>query len=106
MCGVHVLGWYPDDLEIGWRLARAYWGHGYATEAARAWLPIAFEVKGAPRVISVTDKPNARSIAVMRRLGMSLDHEAVLEEDGATFEAVIHSLAVDDWRALDGRNQT
>ena len=43
MCGVHVLDWYPDDLEVGYRFARAYWGQGYATEAARAWLRIAFE---------------------------------------------------------------
>ena len=105
MCGVHVLDWYPDDLEVGYRLARAHWGHGYATEAARAWLRIAFQDKDAARVISVTDKPNVRSIAVMRRLGMTLDHEAVLEEDGVTFDAVIHALTQQDWRALDERNQ-
>ena len=30
MCGVHELDWYPDDVEVGWRLARPLWGHGYA----------------------------------------------------------------------------
>ena len=44
------------------------------------------------RVIAVTDTPNVRSIAVMRRLGMSFDHEAVLEEDGVEFEATIYSI--------------
>lgn len=97
MCGVHVLDWYPDDLEVGWRLAREHWGHGYATEAASAWLRIAFEQCRAARVISVTDAPNVRSIAVMHRLGMTYDHGAQLEEDGVTFDAVIHSIARDRW---------
>lgn len=55
MCGIHVLDSYPDDLEAGWRLAREHWGQGYATEAAAAWLRIAFEDHRTPRVISVAD---------------------------------------------------
>lgn len=90
--------WYPDDLEIGWRLAREYWGHGYATEAAASWLDYAFKEAGLPRVIAVTDTPNVRSIAVMRRLGMSFDHEAVLEDDGVLFDATIYSLKAEEWR--------
>ena len=97
MCGVHVLASYPDDLEAGWRLAREHWGQGYATEAASAWLRIAFEDQGAERVISATDPPNTRSIAVMERLGMTYDHEAVLDEHGDRFHAVIHSIARERW---------
>lgn len=41
-CGLSVESWYPDDLEIGWRLARKHWGFGYASEAAAAWMPYAF----------------------------------------------------------------
>jgi RimJ/RimL family protein N-acetyltransferase len=91
--------WYPDDLEVGWRLARAYWGHGYATEAAAAWLELGFTELQLPRVIAVTDTPNVRSIAVMRRLGMSFDHEAVLTDDGEQFDATIYSLTAEAWRA-------
>lgn len=94
--------WYPDDLELGWRLARKYWGNGYATEAARSWLDYAFtELEldlDLPRVISITDAPNTKSIAVMTRLGMAFDHQAQLEEDGETFDAVIHSITRDAWR--------
>jgi RimJ/RimL family protein N-acetyltransferase len=90
--------WFPDDLEIGWRLAREFWGHGYATEAAAAWLDYSFHEAGLPRVIAVTDTPNVRSIAVMRRLGMSFDHEAVLEEDGVPFDATVYSLKAEEWR--------
>jgi RimJ/RimL family protein N-acetyltransferase len=97
MCGLHHLDWYPDDIEIGWRLGYRYWGHGYATEAANAWLTYAFSVLSLPRVISVTDEPNKRSIAVMRRLGMTVDHYAELEEDGHAFEAVVHAITKQQW---------
>ncbi len=97
-CGLSKEKWYPDDLEVGWRLAREYWGHGYATEAAASWLDFAFKEAGLPRVIAVTDTPNVRSIAVMRRLGMSFDHEAVLEDDGVPFDATIYSLKAEEWR--------
>jgi RimJ/RimL family protein N-acetyltransferase len=97
MCGLHHLDWYPDDVEVAWRLDRAHWGHGYATEAAAAWLDVAFGSLRLRRVISVTDVPNARSRAVMSRLGMVLDHEAVLEEDGESFEAVVYSIDAEQW---------
>lgn len=102
MCGLSVERWYPDDLEIGWRLARQYWGHGYASEAATAWIGYAFEVLKAPRVISVTDVPNLRSIAVMQRIGLSLDHHAELADGNETFQAVIYSLPARAWRASSG----
>ncbi|NYE74821.1 RimJ/RimL family protein N-acetyltransferase [Microlunatus parietis] len=96
-CGLQHTPWYPDDYEIGWRLAREHWGHGYATEAAASWLEHGFESMRLPRIISVTDTPNLRSIAVMRRLGMTLDHEAVLEEDGVPFEATVYAITRADW---------
>lgn len=99
MCGLHHQQAYPDDLEIAWRLAREHWGRGYATEAARAWLDHGFEDLGMPRVISITDRPNLRSLAVMRRLGMTLDHEAVVEDDGVTHQALIHVLCAEQWRS-------
>ena len=61
-----VLG--APALEVGWRLARAAWGRGYATEAGRAALAHGLQV--APQVVSFTALTNTRSEAVMRRLGM------------------------------------
>jgi RimJ/RimL family protein N-acetyltransferase len=98
MCGLHHLHWYPDDIELGFRLAREHWGQGYATEAAAAWLAHGFTALGLPRVISVTDVPNARSIAVMRRLGMLRDHEADLDDGDDRFRAVVHAITADQWR--------
>jgi len=100
MCGLHCLAdWYPDDIEIGWRLARAHWGRGYATEAATAWLEHGFTRLGLPRIISVTDPPNLRSLAVMHRLGMVVDHYADLDYEGSVFRAVVHVITADQWRA-------
>jgi len=60
-----------SGTEIGWRLARQAWHHGYATEAARAALTVAFEGVGLPEVWSFTSVLNEPSTAVMRRIGMT-----------------------------------
>ena len=57
-------------VEIGWRLARAQWGKGYATEGARAALDFAFGKLGLREVVAFTTTTNLPSQAVMRRLGM------------------------------------
>jgi RimJ/RimL family protein N-acetyltransferase len=58
-------------MEIGWRLARHAWHHGYATEAARAALGVAFDGAGLPEVWSMTAILNEPSRAVMRRIGLT-----------------------------------
>lgn len=55
--------------EIGWVFARAYWGRGYAAEAARALIGQAF-AEGAHRVIAMCDPENAASWRLCERLGM------------------------------------
>jgi len=64
---------FTPCVEVGWRLARAHWGRGYATEAARTALTFGFERVGLEEIVSFTVPANARSIAVMERLGMSHD---------------------------------
>ncbi|MFI0788306.1 GNAT family N-acetyltransferase [Streptomyces lydicus] len=62
--------WGPaGEIEIGWRLGRAYWGRGYATAAAEAALA-SVRAAGVRHVVAVVDTRNERSIAVTRRLGM------------------------------------
>jgi RimJ/RimL family protein N-acetyltransferase len=102
MCGMSPEIWYPDVLELGWRLARPFWGFGYASEAGRAWQRIAFEIFGEPRLISIADAPNAQSIAVMKRLGFTFDHAAELDDNGELFPAVIYSITRETWRAQAG----
>jgi ribosomal-protein-alanine N-acetyltransferase len=62
-------------IEVGWRLARSAWGYGFATEAARVALEIAFAQLAAEEVVSFTATGNLRSRAVMERIGMRLDEE-------------------------------
>ena len=68
------LPFYPA-VEIGWRLDKAYWGQGFATEAAASALRLAFEVLGLERVVSFTATINQPSIQVMKRLGMMNSNE-------------------------------
>ncbi|MER6302775.1 GNAT family N-acetyltransferase [Kitasatospora sp. NPDC001539] len=72
-----------SGVEIGWRLARAAWGHGYATEAARAVLAYGFGPLALPEVLAVTTAANLRSQAVMRRLGMTRDPAEDFDDPGA-----------------------
>jgi RimJ/RimL family protein N-acetyltransferase len=103
MCGLHHLRERPGDVEVAWRLAHQHWGHGYATEAATAWLDYGFDVLGLPRVISVTDEPNVRSLAVMRRLGMTFLETDRITDNGETFDAVVYAITAEQWRRLRAR---
>jgi len=71
-CGLSVPPWAPGpEVEIGWRLARHAWGHGYATEAAREVARFAFETLGLDELVSYTSVSNPRSRRVMEKLGMA-----------------------------------
>jgi len=55
--------------ELGWALAQRFWGHGYATEAARAAREWATEERGVERLISLIAPDNVRSMRVAEKLG-------------------------------------
>ena len=70
------LRWDPEtwqvggsETELGWLLAREYWGRGYATEAALALRDWAFGSRGLTRLISLIQHENVRSIRVAEKLG-------------------------------------
>lgn len=62
-------------VEIGWRLARAAWGRGLATEAALAVREHAFATLGLPELIAVIHPENARSRRVAEKLGMRIERQ-------------------------------
>ncbi len=64
---------FTPAVEVGWRLARHAWGHGYATEAAGAALRYGFQRLGLAEIVSFTTVANERSRRVMERLGMRRD---------------------------------
>nr|WP_323745980.1 GNAT family N-acetyltransferase [Diaphorobacter caeni] len=76
---------FSPCVEIGWRLARPFWGKGLASEAARLAMRAGFEALKLPEIVSFTSRENLRSRAVMQRLGMHsrpedhFDHPAVPE---------------------------
>jgi RimJ/RimL family protein N-acetyltransferase len=88
---------YPEGwpgFEIGWTLARAYWGMGLAHEAARAAVRHAFEALDRPHIISVINADNRRSIRLAERLGESFEWSDRI--DGQ--QVVIYGLAREAWR--------
>ena len=75
---------FPDicgvpETEIGYRLARAHWRRGYATEAAQAVLKYAINTLGFSRLIALIDPQNAASIRVAEKLGMHYEKDVMLE---------------------------
>ncbi|CDX13033.1 putative acetyltransferase [Mesorhizobium sp. ORS 3324] len=92
-------------IEIGWRLAPEFWGKGYVTEAAEAWLAYGFETLGLDEIVSFAVAENHRSIAVMRRLGMradpgaGFDHPAVPDSHPHLKRHVLYRLSRLDWQA-------
>jgi RimJ/RimL family protein N-acetyltransferase len=95
--GLQVLEAGPD-IELGYTLARAAWGHGYATEAAQAVLRWAFAWLRLERVIAVADPVNEASLRVlakvgMRRLGTRRCYGTQMTES---------ALSLGEWRDLAG----
>lgn len=97
-----------DDLpcspcvEIGWRLAAAHWGKGYASEAARLALRYAFEQLQLNEVVSFTAETNQPSRRVMERIGMTSNDESFLHprlpQGHPLQKHVLYRLGQQTWR--------
>ncbi|MBV8981364.1 MAG: GNAT family N-acetyltransferase [Acidimicrobiia bacterium] len=98
---------FTPALEVGWRLTRTAWGHGYATEGGAAALQLAFESLAVDEVVSFTSTTNVRSQAVMRRLGMThdpsddFDHPQLPDDDRLRRHVLYRIARVD--RVVSGR---
>lgn len=94
---------FTPCVEIGWRLAPEFWGHGFASEAARAALAFGFETLGLDEIVSFTVPANTRSQAVMQRLGMmhspadDFDHPLV-PAGHRLLRHVLYRLSKERWR--------
>lgn len=78
---------FTPCVEIGWRLHKDHWGKGFATEAAKAVLALAFERLNIPEIVSFTSPLNEASIKVMEKIGMTRDESSDFDhpnvEDGS-----------------------
>lgn len=78
---------FTPAVEVGWRLARPFWGQGFAVEAARASIQFGFDEVHLTEIVAYTGVRNARSRRVMTTLGMShdsaddFDHPRIPEGD-------------------------
>jgi RimJ/RimL family protein N-acetyltransferase len=90
-------------VEVAWRLHPDHWGHGYATEGARAALGYGFGPAGLDEIIAFTTTLNVRSQAVMERIGMArdpgadFDHPRVPEGDPLR-RHVLYRARAEQWR--------
>lgn len=82
---------FTPAIELGWRLAREHWGHGYASEAARAAIAFAFETLRVQELVAFVIPANARSVAVCERLGMT--HDAAGDFDHPRIASGARSIA-------------
>jgi len=64
---------FTPCIDIGWRLKKAFWGNGYATEAASACLDFAFQKKNLNEIYSVCPSKNIASESIMTKIGMKYE---------------------------------
>ena len=106
-CGiapVDLPGIFPlGTMEIGWRLATRFWGHGYVSEAAHSLLEMAFDEKQTPEIVSFAVAANGRSTAVMERVGLKRDasrdftHPKVPDSHPHLKQHVTYALSLKEW---------
>jgi RimJ/RimL family protein N-acetyltransferase len=88
-----------DDVEVAYRLARAAWGQGIATEAAGALVAHGLRTLGLPRLVAVTYPENRASQGVLDKLGF--ERRGLVEYKGV--QTTFHVLTREAWSARDGR---
>ena len=111
--GLAVPTWeaaFTPCTEIGWRLARSAWGHGYATEAATAALTTAFDSVGLEEIVSFTTSGNMRSQQVMQRIGMTSDPSEDFDHPrvagGPSRRHVLYRISRFDWERRKASSPT
>jgi len=67
------------EAELGFRLAKFAWGHGFATEAVKGIMDATSSLAGLGRIVAIVDPHNHRSVHVLKRIGMSYENEILFE---------------------------
>lgn len=88
--------------EVGYLLAKRWWGRGYATEAARAVRDAGFERFGYDHLISVIEPANAPSVRVAERIGMTLERIATFQD---VTDAHIYGVTREQWSRIHQNEQ-
>ena len=98
-CGLKILGDEPRLGQIGYTLGRAHQRQGYATEAVRAVLDLAFARLGLHRVSASVDADNHASLALLERLGLRREAHFKRSEwfKGAWVDDIVYAVLRDEW---------
>lgn len=96
---------FDPCIEIGWRLAKEFWGRGYASEAATAWLRFGFETLSLDEIVSFTAEINKPSAHVMARIGMRRDQEGdfmhpLIDADHPIAPHILYRINNSDWESV------
>jgi len=103
------LGWFsfrpaegaPHEASLGYRLHKAAWGQGYATEGARALIRQGFTVLGVQRVVATTYQDNLASRRVMEKVGMTLVRTFRITPEALLQGDTYHVTSLDLWDGDD-----
>ncbi len=87
-CGLILYAHKGPEIELGFRLGKAYWGKGYATEAARAWVAHGFGLLGLDRIVAATHPENAASQRVLEKVGMRFERMDVYDGERVRLYAI------------------
>lgn len=93
---------FTPAVEVGWRLARKFWGRGYAPEAAEPALQFGFEDRKLGEIVAMTVPMNVNSQRVTMKVGMSRDpaddfDHPLVPEGHPLRRHVLHRLSCNDW---------
>jgi RimJ/RimL family protein N-acetyltransferase len=107
-CGVRVNDMDQREGNIGYELDPAYWGHGYATEAARAVLTFGFEGLGLHRFWADCVAENTSSVHVLEKLGMRREAQFREREyfKGRWWDSLVYAILAHEWQCRGGHVQS
>lgn len=92
---------YHRRAEVGYGIARAYWGQGYGAEAVGAAIQYGFQAMELHRIFARTIAENHRSVRMLERLGFTREgtqREHSWEDDGRFHDSAVYGLLQPEWR--------
>ncbi len=95
--------YYPEGwpgLEVGWALARPFWGQGYATKAAKASIKFGFQKTAVPKLISLIHPDNRASQKVAERIGQSKTERTSITLFGKTHDVDVWDIKRSHWTKI------
>ena len=88
------------EIEVGYGLAKKFWGKGVGFECARAWLKYGFEKAGLERIVAIAVPENTGSWRIMEKIGMRYEKN----EPHYGMDCLFYAISRDEWKNLQNSN--